>query len=121
MTITPEDLAALDPGIRTTVQWLNQHFFTTTDSGDGVSKTDLIATGDALDMPHVFMTCDPEILVAQANRLELALASIGIEATSGTISASYDPVDRIAVIMLLGVNDEMLQGRDLWHAKEMKS
>jgi hypothetical protein len=98
----PVDFDTLDPGIRGTVRWLQENGFHTTDSGDGASKSDLIATGDALDFPHVFMTCAPEVLVSEARRLYAMLGSFG------TVEATYSPNDGIAVLALIGVTDDKL-------------
>ena len=59
----------LDPGIRRTVHWLRAHGFETTDSGDGVSKTQAIFDGEALDVPHAFMKLLPAALVTESMRL----------------------------------------------------
>lgn len=106
----------LDPGIRNVVEWLQGLGFNTTDSGDG--KTKIGIDEDALDLPHVFMTVDPDDLVPQARLLIAYLRGIGIEVKPNgmdekqpTIEATYDPADGSAIIGLFGVDDEMLARR----------
>jgi hypothetical protein len=103
----------LDPGITKVVAWLQEHEFTTTDSGDGKSKAELIATGDALDFPHVFMTVDREFIIEEAHRLRIELENAGITPVSSgmvgvTVVVTYDPVDETAILMLTGLDDSML-------------
>lgn len=97
----------LDPGIRRTVMWLRSCGFETTDSGDGVSKSPVGDDGE-LDFPHVFMTCDPFDMVAEARRLLGLLTGLGLD--FGRVEASFSPNDGIAVIALTGVLDEHFHG-----------
>lgn len=94
----------LDPGIRQVVRQLNDLGFVTTDSGDGVSKTDMEG---AMDVPNVAIKVDPFYLLGEADRLYRHCAEWGLE--DFTIQASYDPVDGSAVILLLGVDDSTLR------------
>lgn len=104
------DLAALDPGIRETVRRLHDAGFRTTDSGDGVSKPDMAC---ALAFPHVALTCDPAVLVAEARRFHAFLLATGVNVLPPSvgpdegpwIQASYDPADNSATILLAGVDD----------------
>lgn len=105
--MTPEEIEALDPGIRRTVWWLQCEGFHTTDSGDGVSKKEAIEDNEALPLPHVFMTCDPKALIGAANKLRDLLCSIGL-AGAGRVEGSYSPDDGIAIIALYDVNDDLL-------------
>ncbi len=58
--ISAEEIALLDPGIRDVVVRLNNAGYVTTDSGDGVSKSDdAFASGCALPFPHVMGTLPP--------------------------------------------------------------
>lgn len=115
---TEEELiAALDPGIRRTVAWLRDHGFDTTDSGDGVTKleTGVMDPEDVLDVPHVVMVTEPDELVTWAKRLAHELSARGIDLVpegrgEPTLSASYDPANGSSVLILYGVNDEMLFG-----------
>jgi len=97
----------LDPGIREMVRWLRTLGFNTTDSGDGVTKKEAIADGDALDMPHVAITCPPYRMVNEAQRLMKAITDRigGGSIEPGDITASFDPADDSAVIMLVGIDD----------------
>lgn len=103
-----------DPGIRETVRWLRDHGFETCDSGDGVSKANKLKDGQYLPFPHVVMLSTPGNLVADAERLQAALAKhgIGFEArdfdTDPHIEASYSPLDGHAVIMLSNVDDKSM-------------
>lgn len=110
----------LDPGIRQTVLWLREHGFETTDSGDGVSKKDLIASGDALDYPHVAIQVQPRALIDESGRLFDLLGKHGITPDSGTIQAMYAPADGIAVIMLMSVNDDSLAVGQKWVMSDVK-
>lgn len=102
------DLSVLDPGIRDVVQWLRSEHFETTDSGDGVTKAQLIAEGFALDFPHVVVCTEPSALHGMADKLAWLLERKGVKCKPGMIQASYDPIDRSGIIMLSGVNNEML-------------
>lgn len=99
--MTDIDYGQLEP-----VRQLREWGFTTADSGDGVSKADLIADGCALDVPHVFIRCEPAELIADARLLEASLKSVGIcvEPIGRSpifIQATYDPVDDSASLGLL--------------------
>lgn len=122
MTLDP---GTLDPGIRFVVQTLRTWGFRTTDSGDGQSKPE---EQREIQIPHVVMVIeDPACLVAEANRLASLLSSIGVEIvpigpddTNVEIHATYDAADRSATLILLGLNDEVLDGlvrrSPHWHA-----
>jgi len=109
------DIEEIDPGVRKLVAWLNDIGFTTTDSGDGLSK---FACGidEALAFPHVALRCEPSELIDEAQRLRVRLALRGITCTAPDgafplrpmIEASYNPVDGVAVIFLSNVSDAML-------------
>lgn len=111
------DYDALDPGIRETVRWMRSHGFETTDSGDGVTK---LAAGwsrdEVLDVPHVHARVDPFDLVRQADRLVSLVngegpGRLGLPFESGqlwSVEASYHPVQSVAVLSLIGVNDDAI-------------
>ena len=113
-TKSPLNEADLDHGIRLTVRWLREHNFDTTDSGDGVSKADLITTGDALDFPHVVMVVEPRALITESLRLFDLLETRGLPPGPGTIQANFDPADGVATIMLMGINDDTLVTAGRW-------
>ncbi len=110
------DPPTLDPGIRRLVGWLRSHGFETTDSGDGKAKADLIATGDALDFPHVAIRVSADQAFAESHRLlELTLGlgcAMGDIGPSGAcIEVTYDPCrPDMALIVLMGVDDAALGG-----------
>lgn len=111
----------INPGIRDVVRWLNEHHFTTCDSGDG-------KTHDfACDRPRPYVViqldpdrleADPQILVNEANRLqdELELEGVEIQGLSDprdadaaetiSIQANYSPVDNFGFIDLTGLDDK---------------
>lgn len=101
----------MNPGIRLTVAWLDSIGFTTTDSGDG--KTHEYECDR--DHAYVVMVVDPEDLIAEAERLKRALTNRGIGVSSigegaPAIQASYDPSNGLAVLDLMGLDDELLGG-----------
>lgn len=85
----------LDPGIKDTVKLLRSHGFNTTDSGDGVTKKDLIEEGQALDYPHVASTVndlDPVNSFKEAKRMQEILGpDWGVQLT-------YNPKDGYTVL-----------------------
>lgn len=112
----------LDPGIRETVRWLNDHGFETTDSGDGLSKFD--AEGEpmkgwedcVMPFPHVVISVDAIFLVRECDRLVRHLEAIGLSiGQQGLddgifIQGTYDPALPDKGYILLGnLNDERLQ------------
>jgi hypothetical protein len=109
-----EELADLDPGIGRLVRWLQRHGFNTTDSGDGVTKTEAIAAGEALAEPHVFMTCNPGVLVIEAERLAQLVREQGLPVVQpgaglgAHVNGSYEPVSGVAVLALFGLCDATL-------------
>lgn len=90
----------LDPGVAPLVRLLHEAGFVTTDSGDGSSKADAIAEGEALDFAHVFAVAAPEYIVAEASRLRRVLSAAEYGAEAWEVTASYDPDSGVA---LLGV------------------
>lgn len=105
----------LDPGIRDTVRWLDEHGFETCDSGDGESKFEEGWTEDdgAMPFPHVIIHCLRENLVMEADRLAIMLLQEGMSIDMGEkpvngnlhIQAMYNPGDLGASIMLVGTVD----------------
>jgi len=100
--------AEIDAGIRETVRALWRAGFTPTDSGDGCK----VGMDCSLDVPHVFLRCEPGQLVAESSRLQALVTSWGLPAAGADgaplVQASYAPADGVAVLMLCGVSDEML-------------
>ncbi len=101
----PFDPNMLDAGIRDTVVFLRKNGFNTTDSGDG-SKNDMEC---AMPIPNVAMTCAPEEMIAEADRLARLILSSGHdlrelgndEHGAAEIQASYDPATKSAIILVL--------------------
>jgi hypothetical protein len=97
----------LDDGIRETVRALWLAGFDPTDSGDGARRGIKADWGDeALDVPHVFMCCEPCDLLTDARRL-LALVESWGDHFAGpfagpTVQACYLPGDDVAVLELYG-------------------
>lgn len=89
----------LDPGIRSTVEFLREHGFETTESGDGISKPQDQRT---LHVPHVFMVVDPPKMVTESDRLYNLIKNHGYLKEDTHIEAAYNPTDGIAVIIFLG-------------------
>lgn len=96
---------SLDPGIRETVRWLNDHNFDTTDSGDGTKRDMECAMGVSNVAIRVFYE---ERLVSEADRLLMLIRQCGIKTYPNMIQASYDPVDKIGIILLMGIDDKAL-------------
>jgi hypothetical protein len=115
MTVMDEtDLAKLNPGIRRTVEWLNQKGFETHDSGDG--RTHEFECDR--DHPYVVIVVPVEKLVDECHRLrdtledrEVKIWPIG--ATVGgklmpCIQASYDPAAPLGILDVMHVDDDLL-------------
>lgn len=96
----------IQPRMRRLVALLQSVGFQTTDSGDGVTNVEA-GMEDALDFPHVFMTCDSRKLVEEARRL-LTIVRTWIRATEFQIECTYSPVDDTAVLALYGLTDDDL-------------
>lgn len=114
-------IETLDPDIRHTVQWLREHGFQTTDSGDGVSKFQGGAPDTcALPFPHVAIVVSPDQLQREADRLFYLIESSGIDVHATladdpsipvvNIEATYYPRESIAMILLTGVSDKDIVG-----------
>lgn len=99
MTEPPWD--ELDPGIRKTVRVLWDCGFLPTDSGDG-SKA--VQVDGALAVPHVFMACDPRIMIAESRRLLEHVDTVGFvgPAAGPRVRACYLPDGDVAVLELYG-------------------
>ena len=112
------DPSELDPGIRKVVTWLNWHGFETTDSGDGYTK--LVGDWDEneiLSYAHVFMLVSPEMMVAEAKRLWSLILALPSQINDVMIEATYSPLDGVATLALIGVDDDDLYPR--WGVKLM--
>jgi hypothetical protein len=110
--LSDKEYEELDVGIRKTVQWLREHGFETTDSGDGSKAATMEC---ALNYPNVAIRIDDvDALQFEADRLYELLEEREIDvAPQGTdgepfIQATYDPADGSSIIVLAYVNDELL-------------
>ncbi len=100
----------LDPGVRRLVTLLQERGFTTTDSGDGVSKpAEARSFGD---MPHVCIRSGSGVeAIEDARRLVEVLATAGVSRDQiPQLQATWSPLDGIAMVLLLGVTDADLGG-----------
>lgn len=100
----------LDPDIAGLVEWLNANGFVTTDSGDGHSKLEGAGSyddPDCLRVPHVAIASTPDTLRADADRLQLLLATSGVAESTlerfWQIEATYYPAGNGALILLTGL------------------
>ena len=98
----------LDDGIRETVRWLWRGGFHTSDSGDGRRLGIKADMEHVLDVPHVFMICAPDELVAEADRLARAVTARGLTGDAVAIEATYLPLGGVGVLQLFGVDDAAL-------------
>lgn len=109
----------ISPGVRHLVTWLMERGFVTTDSGDGSNHR--AGMECALPYANVFMVVqDPSRLISETHRLYDTLTAEGVmfanvegETTGDepVIECSWNPVDNVAVIALLGLSDATLWGR----------
>lgn len=113
-TLTPEEIDALNPGIRSTVLKLREWGFDTVDSGDGKTHEH----GCDMPCPYVHIRVGSHCLVEATDSLYFQLAHhAGIDfsnppnpqedpeawAKHPSIEASYSPVDGHAFITLTNV------------------
>lgn len=108
----PPKFFVLDPGIRSTVVWLNAKGFKTCDSGDGVSKPE---EERWIHEPHVIMRVKSSEMVGETTRLLRELTNLGIQVANNNpeglpfIQLTYDPVDGSGTIHLGNVTDAMIE------------
>ena len=120
--MTEEEIAGLSEGIRDLVILLNEENFHTTDSGDGSNYQD--GMGCAVPFPMVAMVVDdPVDLILETDHLRTFLEGYGIDfappegayenppetITWPSIQASYDPYDKLGIIVLTNVLSEDLE------------
>lgn len=120
-------LDSLNPGIRRTVTWLRSLGFDTCDSGDGMTHDHPCDRA----YPYVVMRLNTDELIATAHDLKGCVSgALGRGPLRGTregrvvsateafasgetprgvcIQASYDPVEQVALLELIGMCDAML-------------
>lgn len=122
MPLTPDQIGMLDPGVRELIVWLRSEGFETVDSGDGITKTDMDC---AWPSPNVAIEVKPSDMISEADRLRHLLIGKFIRPRQANmedephIQATYDPVDKSAILILVNVTDAMLRGeRDKWNDAE---
>lgn len=103
----------LDPGIREVVRFLNEAGFTTTDSGDGVSKTD--PDGCHLDIANVHLIVSTAEAVAESHKVSDLFEGCGVmfspahpDAPEPSIQLTYNPHDGVAIVSVYGLDDSLL-------------
>lgn len=100
----PEELAKVSPNVRALVAWLNNNGFPTTDSGDGSNHA--AGMEGACPFPLIAIQVEPTTLVWHAKRLRRLLEGRGVVFTADAfakIEATFDPLDGVALILLIGV------------------
>lgn len=103
----PDDIS---PGVADLVTWLTLRGFVTTDSGDGSNYR--AGMECALPYTNVFMVvADPTRLVDETRRLHALLVAEGVDfgvtnENAPVIECSWNPVDNVAIIALLGVGND---------------
>lgn len=108
----PSAAEQLNPGIRRVVALLNVNGFETTDSGDGKTHD------HPCDRDYAYVVIRTEVsrLANESDRLVALMAGAGVKVGPSNdrdepcIEASFDPVDRTALIQLMHVDDELLRG-----------
>ena len=116
-TLPPDVLAGLNPGVRRTVLALRAAGFATCDSGDGTTH----AHPCDRDYPYVSIRVFALELPVEAARLLGVLRAWGLAPVTVTaaldgatgchgvaVQASYDPVDGVALLDVLGLCDAAL-------------
>lgn len=104
----PFDYTQLDPGIRDEVRLLRACGFQTTDSGDGVTKIELIASGCAMPVPNIAAVvstekamhcedCLQDYFIDEADRMQ------GLLGPEWVVQASYTTSDK--TFLLLATKD----------------
>lgn len=109
------DYEALAPGIRMTVRWLHSLGFYTTDSGDGSTNqaTGMECSEAWKGVPMVAIEVpDERHLISSTNWLWTCLEQLfgkgGVPPVVG-VEGSYSPQDGYCVILLTGLDDNLLQ------------
>ena len=92
----------LDPGIVDVVRFLNKHGFTTTDSGDGVTKFNSSCEPlmqCAIPFPHVISTTTPATLIDEATRMQALFdGAVGVF-DDWTVEANFKPSEPDTAIL----------------------
>ena len=99
----------INPGIKKTVKWFNDLGYKTSDSGDGVTHD------FECDRDYAYVTIlldDPMTLSTQADRIKALIEERGVSVLAvgeyPCIQADYDPVNKLAIIQVMGLSDKEL-------------
>lgn len=108
------DPSTITPGVRRLVAFMRKHGFQTTDSGDGITNPE-VRMECAFPQPNVFIDVpDLSRAFAETNRLYALLTAEGQDFgpdSPTVIHCQYDPVDGLAMIYVMGVDDAMVWGQ----------
>ncbi len=96
------DYESLNPGIRETVRWFHLLGYTTTDSGDGLTRQFECDRED----PYVVVKVDPKHLISMSDRIKLEMGSAA-EHPNVLITGTYSPHDGYALIDISGIQDRI--------------
>jgi len=99
-------MEAVSEGVRELVRWLNKQGYRTTDSGDGSHFDEGMEC--AVEHPMIAIVTSVVDLVHETDQLYTLLKKRGVnfdekQATSPQIQASYDPHDRVPLIILTNI------------------
>lgn len=118
----PLDLNTITPGVREVVRWLREHDFNTTDSGDGLTNVNAGMEG-VLRFPHVHIKAFwGSSMLKRALRLHTLLEEqlrgrVLRDEERGPLAPDiqviYSPIDGVATLSLINVNDLALAGTPL--------
>lgn len=98
------DPTAIQPTMKTLVEFLNARGFHTTDSGDGKLNVEAGMEG-AIPIPHVVVLTSHQKLIAMADELHMLIVPLVKDPTQVHIEATYSPDDTKSTIMLFGITD----------------
>lgn len=108
----------LDPGIREVVRFLNEAGFTTTDSGDGVTKPP--DEDCVIPVPNVHIPVPATVAVAESHKVMQLLEGCGVmfdpthpDDPEPSIQLTYSPTDETAIVSVYGLNDSLLEEAQL--------
>jgi hypothetical protein len=113
--------STLDENIVNVVRFLAENGFETIDSGDGVSKVEGDEPmGCAMAFPNVAIVTLRDAVIDECDRLYRILQDLGVEVNAlqenedgpvgVALQCSYDPANGMCVIVLTGLDDNLLPG-----------
>lgn len=104
------DYSKLSPNIRLTVNYLHKLGFETTDSGDGSNYKNGMEC--AVPEPMVVIKSNKQTLISDSNFLFQNLCiDFGTKKVQENVSieTSYSPIDKVAIILVLGMDDSWFE------------